>query len=153
MSEDKDPSQEFEDMMRSFAEKKKSDSKGKIYVSYAPETDDPEFLERVQQAGELFSDEKIQKEVKKTQEPNAALRGIVTNLHKWTSKNGKGIIDISYQPQGVDVPFPMGFQKQEGEIGFEFLKNLPDDYDGEIIVTLNEKGHIATISLPPNDSE
>jgi hypothetical protein len=154
MSEDTDASQQFEDIMRSFAEKKEQDPQGNIYVSFAPpETDDPDFLERVQQTGELFSDKKIQKEFKKTQEPNAILKGTVTNLSKWTSKDKIGRIDISYIPTGVDVPFPIGFQMKEGDTAYELLKNLPDDYDGEIIVTLDKKGHIATVSLPENDTK
>lgn len=154
MTEDNSPSQQFEDMMRSFAKKEEKGSEGKIYVSFAPdESGDPEFLERVQQVGELFSDEKIRKEFLKTQEPNAILRGDVTKIYKWKSKDGKGRVDISYVPQGIDVPFPIGFQRQEGDTVYELLKNLPDDYDGEIIVALDEKGHISSISLPENDTE
>ena len=116
-----------------------------IFVSY--DTADPDLLLRAQEAGELFSRQEIQDEFYKTQETNTEFRGQVEDIHEFTNK-GKRMINVTYRPIGINVPFPIGFQAKEGQRLFPSVDQLPKDYRGEIIVTTNEHGGVDSVKIP-----
>lgn len=143
-SEDSDVVQQFEAMVNKASERQRG-NEPEVYVSY--NTDDPEMLERVQQAGEIFSSEEIRNEFLKTQEPNATFKSKVTKVDKWQAEDGSHLIDLSYKTEGIDTPFDIGLQISEDRPWYDEFKDIPDDFEGEIIVETDENGHIASVSL------
>ena len=146
--QDNDLASQFEQMINRGAKgnaENKPDG-DKIYVSYQEET--PDALEKVQAAGDLFSQTETRREFLKTQEPNATFRGKVTKLDKWKDAEGGGIINLSYSPTNLRLPFSVGLQVSQGDESYDLLMKLPDDYRGEIVVKTDKNGFISSISLP-----